>query len=367
MTSARAERIKSMLEQAFLVSPGCRRGRQRASRRARRCSRRCRALSRSNRVRGFHRTKPPRAASPGLQGARRNAAARDTRPQYRGSFTRRRLSIEDPMRYTQILALSALGMFLATGCTKAETPAVAAAKPVAVVNGAPISPDVWNLYVKTRHGGKTPGDLTAEEQKEALDELIGMYAGAQEADKQKLGEGEPKARLELVGKSAMAELLFKKFTRRQAADRCRAEGGIRRAHRGSAEGGVPCTAHPRRRGSEGQGPHLAARQGRGLREAREGQLEGRLVSRRRRSRLVQPEPDGEALLGRREAARDRQVHGDAGQVRVRLARHQARGKARDDAASLRCGQGQLGPLVNQKKFETYLKDLVKSAKVERSL
>ena len=71
-----------------------------------------------------------------------------------------------------------------------------------MVNGTPISRDVWNLYIKTRHAGKTPGDLTAEEQKDALDELIGMYAGAQEAEKQKLGDGEPNARLELVGKSA---------------------------------------------------------------------------------------------------------------------------------------------------------------------
>src|SRR5688572_6488740 len=117
------------------------------------------------------------------------------------------------MRHTQILAISTLGMLLMAGCTKADTPVVdAAAKPVAVVNGTPISRDVWTLYIKTRHGGKTPGDLSAEEQKEALDELIGMYAGAQEAEKQKLGEGEPKARLELVGKSALAELLFKKYT-----------------------------------------------------------------------------------------------------------------------------------------------------------
>ena len=142
------------------------------------------------------------------------------------------------MRHTQILAISALGMLSGHGCTKAETPVDAAAKPVAVVNGTPISRDVWNLYVKTRHGGKTPGDLTAEEQKEALDELIGMYAGAQEAEKQKLGAGEPNARLELVGKSAMAELLFKKYTEGARADRSRAEGGIRRPHRRGAEGGV---------------------------------------------------------------------------------------------------------------------------------
>ena len=41
------------------------------------------------------------------------------------------------MRHTQILAISALGMLLAIGCTKAETPVDAAVKPVAVVNGTP--------------------------------------------------------------------------------------------------------------------------------------------------------------------------------------------------------------------------------------
>ena len=35
-------------------------------------------------------------------------------------------------------------------------------------------------------GGKAPGDLTAEQQSETLEELIGMYAGAQEAEKQKM-------------------------------------------------------------------------------------------------------------------------------------------------------------------------------------
>ena len=39
------------------------------------------------------------------------------------------------MRHIQFLTITALGMLLAVGCTKAETPPVdAAAKPVAVVN-----------------------------------------------------------------------------------------------------------------------------------------------------------------------------------------------------------------------------------------
>ena len=51
---------------------------------------------------------------------------------------------------------------------------------------------VWELYVKASHRNKTEADLTEEERKKALDDLIGMYVGAQEAEKQNLGEGEPK-------------------------------------------------------------------------------------------------------------------------------------------------------------------------------
>ena len=111
------------------------------------------------------------------------------------------------MRYMQVLAISFLGLLLASGCTKAETPEVAAAKPVASVNGESISRNVWDLYVKTRHGGKAAGDLTTEQQSETLEELIGMYVGAQEAEKQKLDDGEPGARLELVRNSALADVL----------------------------------------------------------------------------------------------------------------------------------------------------------------
>ena len=117
------------------------------------------------------------------------------------------------MKYTPYLVMTTLALLLASGCTKAETPGTdAEEKPVAVVNGEPISRDVWDLYVKASHKGKTPGDLTADQQKEALDDLIGMYAGAQEAEKQNLDEGEPNARFELVRASALSELLFKKYT-----------------------------------------------------------------------------------------------------------------------------------------------------------
>jgi hypothetical protein len=70
---------------------------------------------------------------------------------------------------------------------------------------------------------------------------------------------------------------------------------------------------------------------------------------------------------RREAARDRQIHGNPGQVRVRLARDQLEEKRATTPPPFDSVKSQLGPLVQQKLFETYLKDLVKTAKVERSL
>ncbi|MGQ0385313.1 MAG: peptidylprolyl isomerase, partial [Gammaproteobacteria bacterium] len=116
------------------------------------------------------------------------------------------------MRHLQAFAIILAGLALAVGCTKAETPDGEAAKPVAVVDGTPISNDVWLLYVKTRHQGKTLDQLTPEERNEALEELIRMYVGAAEARKQKLDAGEPGARLELVSHSALAEMLFRKLS-----------------------------------------------------------------------------------------------------------------------------------------------------------
>ena len=271
------------------------------------------------------------------------------------------------MRHTQILAISTLGMLLAIGCTKAETPVDAAVKPVAVVNGTPISRDVWNLYVKTRHGGKTPGDLTADEQKAALDELIGMYVGAQEAEKQKLGAGEPNARLELVGKSAMAELLFKKYTEgaEPTEAELKAEYDARIAEAPKQE--YQRAAHPRRRRGEGQGHDRPARQGREFRATREGQLKGRVCDRRRRSRVVQSQSDGKAVLRRLQQLEIGKytatpVKSEFGWHVIKLEDKRATTPPPYDSV-----KAQLGPLVNQKKFETHLKELVKAAKVERSL
>jgi peptidyl-prolyl cis-trans isomerase C len=225
------------------------------------------------------------------------------------------------------------------GCTKADTPAEATAKPVAVVNGTPISRDVWDLYVKTRHQGNTPGDLTAEEQNAALDELVKMYVGAQEAEKQKLGEGEPNARLELVGKSARAELLFKKFTEgKEPTEEAKAKELIAQLDKG------------------GNFEQLAKD------NSKDGSAtEGGDLGWFNANQMVKPFSDAVQQLepGKYTAA---PVKSEFGWHVIKL--EEKRASAPPPFESVKA---QLGPLVNQKKFEAHLDELVKTAKVEKSL
>ncbi len=271
------------------------------------------------------------------------------------------------MRYTQFLAITTLGLLLAAGCTKAETPKDPAAKPVAVVNGMPISRDVWELYVKTRHQGKTAGDLTAEEQKEALDELIGMYVGAQEAEKQKLGEGEPNARLELVGKSALAELLFKKFTEGAAPTdaELKAEYDARIAEAPKAE----FRARHILVDDEAQAKDLIAQLDKGAsfeKLAKEHSKDssadkGGDLDWFNPGQMVKPFSDAVQQLevGKYTAV---PVKSEFGWHVIKLEETRPTTPPPFEAV-----KAQLGPMVNQKKFEDHLKELVKTAKVEKSL
>ena len=271
------------------------------------------------------------------------------------------------MRHTQILALSALGLLLMAGCTKADTPAEGAGKPVAVVNGTPISRDVFDLYVKTRHQGKTPGDLTAEEQGEALDELIKMYVGAQEADKQKLAEGEPKARLELVGKSARAELLFKKFT--EGAEPTDAE--LKTEYDARIAEAPKEEFHARHIlvDDEAKAKELIAQLDKGgsfeqlaKDNSKDGSAtEGGDLGWFNANQMVKPFSDAvqQLEIGKYTAT---PVKSEFGWHVIRLEEKRATTPPPFDAV-----KAQLGPLVNQKKFEAHLDELVKTAKVEKSL
>ncbi len=123
---------------------------------------------------------------------------------------------------TVVAAVSAIALF--AGCTKKEDAAAApapkadaaaapAAAPVAVVAGTPISPAVWDLWVKTRTQGRsTPDALTPEQRKEMLDDLVRLYVAAKTAADQGLDkQGEVAARSELMSRSGLADLVAQQF------------------------------------------------------------------------------------------------------------------------------------------------------------
>lgn len=108
----------------------------------------------------------------------------------------------------------AAAMFATTGCAKDGGKADAdanASPPVAIVNGTPISREVYDMFVNTRSGGRSAEEITAEEKAEQLDELIQMYVAAQQAEKDGLDKGEDGARLQLMYHSALADLAGRKF------------------------------------------------------------------------------------------------------------------------------------------------------------
>ncbi len=271
------------------------------------------------------------------------------------------------MRYMQVLAITFVGLLLATGCTKAETPDDAAAKPVAVVNGTAISRDVWGLYIKTRHAGKAPADLTTDQQNEALEELIGMYAGAQEAEKEKLAAGEPGARLELVRNSALAEMLFKKFVegKEPTEEELKAEYDARIAEMPKGE------YHARHIlvDDEALAKDLIAQLDKGASfeklakdNSKDGSsTEGGDLGWFGPGQMVKPFSDAVQQLevGKYTAT---PVKSEFGWHVILLVETRPTTPPPYDAV-----KAQLAPMVNQKKFEARLKELVTAAKVERSL
>jgi peptidyl-prolyl cis-trans isomerase C len=115
----------------------------------------------------------------------------------------------------RLIPVAALAAALAfSACNGASNGQAATPPPedaVAVVNGTPISRDVWELFVKTRTRGGSAEDLTDEQKQETLDSLVEMYVAAQQAQKEGLAAGEDGARLELMRQSALADLAGRKY------------------------------------------------------------------------------------------------------------------------------------------------------------
>jgi len=273
------------------------------------------------------------------------------------------------MRHSHALAITATVLLLAAGCTKTDTAsagAADAAKPVATVNGTPISQDVWNLYVKARHSGKTVADLTPEQRTEALDELIGMYAGAQEAKKENLTTGEDGARIELVNTSSMTELLFKKFTtgKEPTEEELKAEYDARVAELPKVE------FHARHIlvDDEAKAKDLIAQIDKGASFetlAKENSKDGSATDGGdlgwfSAAQMVKPFSDAlqQLEVGKYTGT---PVKTDFGWHIIKLEETRAATPPPYDSV-----KAQLGPMIQQKKFEAHLKELVKAAKVERA-
>ncbi len=272
------------------------------------------------------------------------------------------------MRHTHALAITATILLLAAGCTKTDTAgaADAPAKPVATVNGTAISQDVLNLYVKARHNGKAAGELTPEQRTESLDELIGMYAGAQEAKKQNLTTGEAGARIDLVNTSSMTELLFKKFIdgKEPTEEELKAEYDARVAALPKAE------FHARHIlvDDEAKAKDLIAQLDKGAafeklatENSKDGSpTEGGDLGWIMASQMVKPFADAlqQLEVGKYTAT---PVKSEFGWHVIKL--EETRAATPPPYESVK---PQLGPMVQQKKFEAHLKELVKAAKIERT-
>jgi peptidyl-prolyl cis-trans isomerase C len=194
-----------------------------------------------------------------------------------------------------------------------------------------------------------------------------MYVGAQEADKQKLAEGEPKARLELVGKSARAELLFKKFT--EGAEPTDAE--LKTEYDARIAEAPKEEFHARHIlvDDEAKAKELIAQLDKGgsfeqlaKDNSKDGSAtEGGDLGWFNANQMVKPFSDAvqQLEIGKYTAT---PVKSEFGWHVIRLEEKRATTPPPFDAV-----KAQLGPLVNQKKFEAHLDELVKTAKVEKSL
>lgn len=112
-----------------------------------------------------------------------------------------------------VAAVAAAMVFSACNGASSDQPVAPAATgdAIAIVNGTPISREVWELFVKTRTRGGSAEDMTDEQRQQTLDSLIEMYVAAQQAQKDGLATGEDGARLELMRQSALADLAGRKY------------------------------------------------------------------------------------------------------------------------------------------------------------
>ena len=238
---------------------------------------------------------------------------------------------------------------------------------VAVVNGEKISKDVWDLWVKMRTRGTNPEDLTPEQVTENLDSLIQVYVAGQEARKEGLASGEDGARIELMKQTAMADMLSRKFLEGQepTTEEKRAEYEKQVAQ-------LPKLEYRARHilvDDEAKARELIASLDAGARfetlaeqnssdsSAQEGGDLGWFAA----SRMVKPFADAVEALEKGTYTKE-PVQSQFGWHVIKL----------EDTRPLTPPafeevEAQIGPLVQQTKFQAYLEELTKAANVDRKL
>jgi peptidyl-prolyl cis-trans isomerase C len=270
-----------------------------------------------------------------------------------------------------IPAVALAAMVTAAGCAEGKVDAPAEkpvnADAVAIVNGEAIPKNVWELWVKTRSRGGSPEDLSAEEKTEYLDGLIEMYVAAQKARSDGLATGEDGARVALMEQSALADLVGRKYL--EGKDPTPEE---LKAEYDKQVGQMPKTEYRARHilvDSEAKARELIAELDAGARfetlaeknssdsSAKEGGDLGWFAA----GRMVKPFADAVEKLEKGAYTKE-PVQSQFGWHVIRLEDTRPL-----ELPSFEAVESQLGQFVRQSKFQAYLDELMKSAKIERKL
>jgi peptidyl-prolyl cis-trans isomerase C len=117
------------------------------------------------------------------------------------------------MNHSRIALLALMLVALAACQPKTAGTAVNDNSPaVATVNGAPISRNFYDFYIKGITGGKSPADLTAEQRSIALDNLIRAQVVAEQATKDGLDKsGDTAYMLELARLNVLQQAMQERY------------------------------------------------------------------------------------------------------------------------------------------------------------
>src|SRR5580658_3501990 len=117
------------------------------------------------------------------------------------------------MKVSRLCSVAGMAaLVLLAACAPKQSATDAEAKPVATVNGHPLSRELYNFLTKTM-ANKTPAELTEEQRNQILDTLIRAEVVAQQAEKDGLDKkgDTPQAlavqRLQLLEEASATEYL----------------------------------------------------------------------------------------------------------------------------------------------------------------